>query len=137
MKCLFLWQYKHLKQNISSIMQCITGNLAVCGCDSFFFISYQIMQMYCLNRRLQKTNVTVNSIHPGIVDTEINRSFSDLGMWKMFFQLSKIIGKCLDIFYETRRIQSWCQGFKHCWIIEIYRIHTRTNTHKCAQERCF
>eukprot|EP00105_Crassostrea_gigas_P044658 XP_019928806.1 PREDICTED: dehydrogenase/reductase SDR family member on chromosome X isoform X2 [Crassostrea gigas] len=53
---------------------------------------YQIMQMYCLNRRLQKTNVTVNSIHPGIVDTEINRSFSDLGMWKVFFQISKLIG---------------------------------------------
>lgn len=53
---------------------------------------YQIMQMYCLNRCLQKTNVTVNSIHPGIVETEISRSFSDLGMWKVFFQLSKMIG---------------------------------------------
>lgn len=65
---------------------------------------YQIMQMYCLNRRLQKTNVTVNSIHPGIVDTEINRSFSDLGMWKMFFQLSKIIGKTKNPFEGAKTL---------------------------------
>lgn len=32
--------YKHLKQNISSIMQCIKGDLAVCWCDSFFFHSF-------------------------------------------------------------------------------------------------
>lgn len=65
---------------------------------------YQIMQMYCLNRRLQKTNVTVNSIHPGIVDTEINRSFSDLGMWKMFFQISKIIGKTKNPFEGAKTL---------------------------------
>lgn len=61
---------------------------------------YQIMQMYCLNRRLQKTNVTVNSIHPGIVDTEITRSFSDLGMWKVFFQISKLIGQLNNGIHE-------------------------------------
>lgn len=65
---------------------------------------YQIMQMYCLNRRLRKTNVTVNSIHPGIVDTEINRSFSDLGMWKMFFQISKIIGKTKNPFEGAKTL---------------------------------
>lgn len=65
---------------------------------------YQIMQMYCLNRRLRKTNVTVNSIHPGIVDTEITRSFSDLGMWKMFFQLSKIIGKTKNPFEGAKTL---------------------------------
>lgn len=53
---------------------------------------YQIMQMYKLNRCLQGSNITVSSIHPGIVETEINRSFTDLGRWKVFFGLSKLIG---------------------------------------------
>ncbi|XP_061177286.1 retinol dehydrogenase 14-like [Saccostrea echinata] len=54
---------------------------------------YQIMQMYSLNRRLQNTNVTVNCIHPGIVETEISRSFTELQLWRVFFQLSKAVGK--------------------------------------------
>ncbi|XP_048765180.1 WW domain-containing oxidoreductase-like [Ostrea edulis] len=52
---------------------------------------YQIMQMYVLNRRLQKTNVTINSLHPGIVETEIARNSTDLQAWKLFFQLAKLV----------------------------------------------
>lgn len=53
---------------------------------------YMIMQMYFMNRRLKDSNIHVLSIHPGIVETEINRSFQDLGRWKFFFRLSKMIG---------------------------------------------
>nr|XP_022293543.1 dehydrogenase/reductase SDR family member on chromosome X-like [Crassostrea virginica]XP_022293561.1 dehydrogenase/reductase SDR family member on chromosome X-like [Crassostrea virginica] len=52
---------------------------------------YQIMQMYSLNRRLNTTNVTVNSLHPGIVETEITRSFTDLMLWKVFLGASKLL----------------------------------------------
>ncbi|XP_053389510.1 retinol dehydrogenase 14-like [Mercenaria mercenaria] len=34
---------------------------------------YQIMQMFAMSRRLTGTNITVNSLHPGIVETEIWR----------------------------------------------------------------
>lgn len=55
------------------------------------------MQMYKLNRCLQGSNITVSSIHPGIVETEINRSFSDLGKWKVFFGLSKLVGEFCNL----------------------------------------
>ncbi|KAL4232903.1 hypothetical protein ACF0H5_007590 [Mactra antiquata] len=55
---------------------------------------YQIMQMHCLVRRLKNTNVTINSSHPGIVETEINRNFEDSFFWNtIFFGGTKLIGK--------------------------------------------
>ncbi|XP_048765185.2 WW domain-containing oxidoreductase-like isoform X2 [Ostrea edulis] len=48
---------------------------------------YQIMQMYCLNRRLQVANLTVNSLHPGLVNTEINRNFDDMKCLSCCFRL--------------------------------------------------
>lgn len=35
------------------------------------------MQMYSMNRRLKNSNVTVTSLHPGLVSTEIGRAFDD------------------------------------------------------------
>ncbi|XP_048765177.2 dehydrogenase/reductase SDR family member on chromosome X-like isoform X3 [Ostrea edulis] len=69
----------HTKENFKRIMYYANSKL------------YQIMQMYVLNRQLQKTNVTVNSLHPGIVETEITRSFTDLQAWKVFLQLAKLV----------------------------------------------
>lgn len=42
---------------------------------------YQIMQMYCMTRRLRDSNITINSIHPGIVRTEIGRN-TDMCIYK-------------------------------------------------------
>lgn len=53
---------------------------------------YMIMQMFYMNRRLKDSNVSVLSLHPGIVGTEISRSFQDLGHWKVFFRISKVFG---------------------------------------------
>lgn len=55
---------------------------------------YQIMQMYSLTRRLAGTNITINSSHPGIVETEINRGFQDSFFWNViFFRGTKVLGK--------------------------------------------
>ncbi|XP_052091726.1 WW domain-containing oxidoreductase-like isoform X2 [Mytilus californianus] len=40
---------------------------------------YQVMQMYFMNSRLKDTNVSVLSIHPGIVKTEFQRNFHQSG----------------------------------------------------------
>ncbi|XP_033740352.1 retinol dehydrogenase 14-like isoform X2 [Pecten maximus] len=37
---------------------------------------YQIMQMFSMNRRLADTNVTVTSLHPGVVETGLLNTFS-------------------------------------------------------------
>jgi hypothetical protein len=56
------------------------------------------MQMFYMNRRLKDSNVSVLSLHPGIVDTEINRSFQDLGRWKVFFRISRVFGMFISLF---------------------------------------
>lgn len=53
---------------------------------------YQIMQMLYMNRKLKDTNITLSSLHPGVVDTEITRSFDDLGRWKFFIGATKLFG---------------------------------------------
>lgn len=44
---------------------------------------YQIMQTYCQARRLKDSNISINSIHPGIVKTEFGRD-SESCMFRFF-----------------------------------------------------
>ncbi|XP_021355312.1 retinol dehydrogenase 14-like [Mizuhopecten yessoensis] len=60
--------------------------------------AFQIMQMFSMNRRLQNSNVTVVSLHPGIVDTEVTRNFSDMKQFAVFLSLSKLVGKAKNPF---------------------------------------
>lgn len=54
---------------------------------------YQIMQMFAMARRLEHSNVTINCSDPGIVATEIDRSFQDSFFWSKFFPgVTKICG---------------------------------------------
>lgn len=54
--------------------------------------AFQIMQMFSMNRRLQNSNVTVTSLHPGVVQTEVTRNFTDLAPWALLFGVSKLLG---------------------------------------------
>ena len=57
------------------------------------FTPEQIMQMHCMTRRLKGTNISVNSCHPGVVETEITRNFEDSFFWRViFFKGTKLIG---------------------------------------------
>ena len=69
------------------------------------------MQMYSLNRRLNTTNVTVNSLHPGIVETEITRSFTDLMLWKVFLGASKLLRMFNLCSYILRKIKLYCTQY--------------------------
>ena len=51
------------------------------------------MQMHCLQRRLRNTNVSITSVHPGMVDTEIGRDFVESKMYEFFKRLNRLIGK--------------------------------------------
>ncbi|XP_021355392.1 retinol dehydrogenase 14-like [Mizuhopecten yessoensis] len=53
---------------------------------------YQIMQMYSMNRRLRSSNVTVTSLHPGVVRTELERNFKDFPTMRMGMFMAKLIG---------------------------------------------
>nr|XP_034335167.1 uncharacterized protein LOC109618440 [Crassostrea gigas] len=52
----------------------------------------EILSYISYIRRLKNTEVTVNSVHPGIVETEITRKYYDQQMWITIFQLSKLLG---------------------------------------------
>ncbi|KAL5010378.1 hypothetical protein ScPMuIL_012683 [Solemya velum] len=53
---------------------------------------YQIMQMYSMARRLEGCNVTIASLHPGTVDTEIVQNSNDLLLGRALFAFYKITG---------------------------------------------
>ncbi|KAL3883244.1 hypothetical protein ACJMK2_029527 [Sinanodonta woodiana] len=53
---------------------------------------YQIMQMHCMHRRLKEFNISVNSLHPGLVDTEISRSFQDYRLMTRLNGIAKSFG---------------------------------------------
>lgn len=53
---------------------------------------YQVMQMFCLQHRLKHTNFSVTSLHPGDVDTEIMREYTDSRAYQMLIGFSRLIG---------------------------------------------
>ncbi|XP_069136791.1 polyprenol dehydrogenase-like isoform X2 [Argopecten irradians] len=55
--------------------------------------AFQIMQMFSMNRRLKASNVTVTSLHPGMVETELPRNFQDMKTFICFTSVTKCIGK--------------------------------------------
>lgn len=52
---------------------------------------YQIMQMYSMAERLQGTNICVNSIHPGLVDTRFGRDTT--GCYTCLMGLGKAVSR--------------------------------------------
>ncbi|XP_062500935.1 retinol dehydrogenase 12-like [Corticium candelabrum] len=53
---------------------------------------FQIMSMYFLQRRIAGCGVTISSLHPGAVDTEISRNFQDSTFWKTVTNVVKSVG---------------------------------------------
>ena len=54
---------------------------------------FQVMQMYSLQRRLKNTNISITSVHPGDVDTEIGRDYVDSKTWQLLLRFSRLIGE--------------------------------------------
>ena len=55
------------------------------------------MATNALQRRLRGTGITVSSLHPGVVSTEITRSSEDMFIIKLLMQIdSKVISKLKD-----------------------------------------
>ena len=64
---------------------------------SFYRSHVQIMATNALQRRLRGTGITVSSLHPGVVSTEITRSSEDMFIIKLLMQIdSKVISKLKD-----------------------------------------
>lgn len=53
---------------------------------------YQIMQMHCLHRRLRNSIVSVTSVHPGMVETNIGAEFKDRTAYQIFLSVSRFVG---------------------------------------------
>lgn len=59
---------------------------------------YQVMHMFSLNRRIKNSNVTVNSLHPGFVQSEFTRAFEDQGRYMFLWKFGKSFGISKDTF---------------------------------------
>jgi retinol dehydrogenase-12 len=53
---------------------------------------YQVMMMYSLERRLKDTDVSVYSLHPGAIQTNISKNFEDSGFYTKALKLASAIG---------------------------------------------
>ena len=54
-------------------------------------INWQVMTALALQRRLAGSGVTVSSLHPGVVSTEITRSSEDIKVMKLLIKLDSKI----------------------------------------------
>lgn len=52
--------------------------------------------MYSLNQRINQSNVTVNSLHPGVVHSEFTRSFEDDCTWTCTYNCAKCFGNIIS-----------------------------------------
>ncbi|XP_061181395.1 WW domain-containing oxidoreductase-like [Saccostrea echinata] len=81
---------------------------------------YQVMQMYCLNRRIDQSNVTVNSLHPGVVDSEFTRSFRDDCSWTWRYKCAKCIGLAITPYKGAITSIDAAINRKHVGLRDIY-----------------
>ena len=51
--------------------------------------------MHCLQRRLRNTSISVTSVHPGMVRTEIGRDFTDSKAYQLFLGINRVLGLCM------------------------------------------
>ena len=67
------------------------------------------MQMYFMNRRLKDTKVIVSSLHPGVVRTDVTRSFQDMTWMMRGIQIIKSKPFILQIisFSISKTIKIW------------------------------
>ena len=55
------------------------------------------MTVIALQRRLKGSGVTVSSLHPGIVSTDITRSSEDIKVMKLLAKIDHKVGKCANL----------------------------------------
>jgi WW domain-containing oxidoreductase len=53
---------------------------------------FQIMSMYFLQRLLSGSGITISSLHPGAVDTEIQRNYQDSFFWRTATNIVRGVG---------------------------------------------
>ena len=57
--------------------------------------------MHCLHRRLKNTNISVTSLHPGVVATELSREVGESVLRKMAWGISRATGLQKHFIYST------------------------------------
>lgn len=69
-------------------------------CIQVHFISpEQIMSMYALQRRITDSNVTISSLHPGVIETNIQQGIMDNNTWFGWFNRGLKMSKILMLLY--------------------------------------
>lgn len=81
---------------------------------------YQVMQMYSLNQRINQSNVTVNSLHPGVVHSEFTRSFEDDCTWTCTYNCAKCFGVSISPYKGAITSIDVAVNSKHSGVRDVY-----------------
>lgn len=80
--------------------------------------------MYSLNRRIDQSNVTVNSLHPGVVDSGFTKSFTDDFLWTWKYKFAKLLGNV--------SLWSGCYTHVFCILLTLTLAYTHPHTHSIS-----
>uniref|UniRef100_A0A8W8N740 WW domain-containing oxidoreductase n=1 Tax=Magallana gigas TaxID=29159 RepID=A0A8W8N740_MAGGI len=83
-------------------------------------LMFQVMQMYSLNQRINQSNVTVNSLHPGVVHSEFTRSFEDDCTWTCTYNCAKCFGVSISPYKGAITSIDVAVNSKHSGVRDVY-----------------
>ncbi|KAH3856511.1 WW domain-containing oxidoreductase-like [Dreissena polymorpha] len=88
---------------------------------------YQIMQAAAMGRRICGSNVTINSVHPGIVDTQFYRDW-DTGIRKCILCLMQCSGKAISPFQGAKCSIDLTVNPRHAGVNGLYWVDCKIVT---------
>ncbi|XP_067674392.1 dehydrogenase/reductase SDR family member on chromosome X-like [Haliotis asinina] len=97
---------------------------------------FQIHHMFCLSRRLKGTGVSVTSLHPGIVRTEVTRSFLDSTALAAMFGTFRMLGFTKSPLQGATTLIDAAVNPKWRGVSDVYLIDSKpSSTHACARNQ--
>ncbi|XP_048239840.1 retinol dehydrogenase 14-like [Haliotis rufescens] len=97
---------------------------------------FQIHHMYCLSRRLKGTDISVTCLHPGIVRTEITRSFIDSTALAAMFGTFRMLGFTKTPLQGATTLIDAAVNPVWRGVSDVYLVDCKpSSTHSCARNK--
>ncbi|XP_046550353.1 retinol dehydrogenase 14-like isoform X2 [Haliotis rubra] len=100
------------------------------------FATTQIHHMFCLSRRLKGTDISVTCLHPGIVRTEVTRSFTDSTALAAMFGTFRMLGFTKTPLQGATTLIDAAVNTVWRGVSDVYLMDCKpSSTHSCARNQ--
>ncbi|XP_046550354.1 retinol dehydrogenase 14-like isoform X3 [Haliotis rubra] len=97
---------------------------------------FQIHHMFCLSRRLKGTDISVTCLHPGIVRTEVTRSFTDSTALAAMFGTFRMLGFTKTPLQGATTLIDAAVNTVWRGVSDVYLMDCKpSSTHSCARNQ--